>query len=318
MRLRISEIRLPLDHTQADLEALILKSLKIKKRDLTRYSVYKQSIDARKRGTVSFLYTVDAEVDGGEVILARQPSNAKVAAAPDQTYTPVRSALPDGAPWRPVIVGTGPCGLFAGLVLAQMGFRPILVEQGRGVEARIEDVNRFWRTGQLCPRSNVQFGEGGAGTFSDGKLYTQIKDRENRGRKVLEELVAAGAPDEILYSNRPHIGTDRLVKVVRNLRQAIIALGGEVRFETQVTDLAIHDQRIQGIVTASGERVKTDAVILAIGHSARDTFEMLSQRGVSLSAKPFSMGLRIEHPQRMIDLCQYGKAAGHPALGAAD
>lgn len=318
MSLRVLEVRLPLDHGPDRLEAKILKRLRIDRDALLGYRIHKRSVDARKRGEVTFLYTLDAEVKREKEILSRLPPSAKVQPAPEMRYRLPGHGAPDASISRPVVVGTGPCGLFAGLILAEAGLRPLLLDRGRAAEARLKDVDLFWQTGKLCPKSNVQFGEGGAGTFSDGKLYTQIKDRKNRCRKILVELVEAGAPEEILYSNKPHIGTDRLVSVVKRLREKIIELGGEVRFETRVTDLVIEERQIRGLVTDAGETMRTDAVILAIGHSARDTFEMLSSRGVAMTPKPFSVGLRIEHPQQMIDGCQYGEAAGHAALGAAD
>jgi uncharacterized protein len=318
MLLRITELRLPVDHDEEDLVEKVLKMLRAEKRDLRRLLIRRRSIDARKRENLLFLYTVDVDVLHGNRILARRSSSSRVMPAPDLTYSvgTIGKAAPEGV--RPVIVGTGPCGLFAGLLLAQAGLRPILLERGRAVEERVMDVKRFWRTGELLPRSNVQFGEGGAGTFSDGKLVTRIKDRHNRCRKVLDELVAAGAPEEILVDAKPHIGTDRLVRVVANLRRAIRNLGGEVRFDTQVTDLLIEGGRVRGVTVDGGETIDADVVVLAIGHSARDTLAMLDGRGVPLEAKPFSIGLRVEHPQNMIDLCRYGELAGHPDLGHAE
>ncbi len=216
------------------------------------------------------------------------------------------------------MIGTGPCGIFAGLVLAQMGFKPILLERGKKVRERTEDTFGFWRNGELNPESNVQFGEGGAGTFSDGKLHTQTKDKNNRGRKVLEEFVAAGAPEEILYLSKPHIGTLKLVKIVEKMRNTIIGLGGDVQFQSKVEDLIIKDGQIRGVIFSSGEKIMSSHVILAVGHSARDTFEMLLKRDIFIEAKSFSIGLRIEHPQGLIDTCQFGDNAGNPILGAAD
>jgi len=236
------------------------------------------------------------------------------------TYRPVAHAAP-GAP-RPVVVGMGPCGFFAALILAEMGFRPIVVERGKIVRERTKDTFRFWRKAELNPESNAQFGEGGAGTFSDGKLYSQIKDPRHLGRKVLTEFVAAGAPEEILYVAKPHIGTFRLVTMVENIRAKIEALGGEIRFETQVTDIVVEEargrRRVAGVVLSTGESLACEALVMALGHSARDTFEMLHARGVFFEAKPFSIGVRIEHPQSIIDRARFGASAGHPILGAAD
>ena len=216
------------------------------------------------------------------------------------------------------MVGFGPCGIFAGLLLAQMGFKPIILERGTEVRQRTKDTWGLWRKNVLNPESNVQFGEGGAGTFSDGKLYSQIKDPKHHGRKVLHEFVKAGAPDEILYVSKPHIGTFRLTGVVENMRQQIEALGGEVRFQQRVTDVLIDDGHLTGVVLADGEQLNSRHVIMALGHSARDTFRMLHERGVYMEAKPFSVGFRIEHPQSLIDSARLGKYAGHPKLGAAD
>lgn len=219
---------------------------------------------------------------------------------------------------RPIVVGFGPCGIFAGLLLAQMGFKPIILERGTEVRQRTKDTWGLWRKNVLNPESNVQFGEGGAGTFSDGKLYSQIKDPKHHGRKVLHEFVKAGAPDEILYVSKPHIGTFRLTGVVENMRQQIIALGGEVRFQQRVTDVLIDNAQLTGVILADGEQLNARHVIMALGHSARDTFRMLHDRGVYMEAKPFSVGFRIEHPQSLIDSARLGKYAGHPKLGAAD
>ncbi|MEX2334666.1 MAG: hypothetical protein WD600_10440, partial [Pseudohongiella sp.] len=237
--------------------------------------------------------------------------------APDTRYHPVAQA-PAGLTERPVIIGFGPCGLFAALILAQMGFRPIVLERGKDVRSRTQDTWALWRKNKLTPESNVQFGEGGAGLFSDGKLYSQIKDPKFYGRKVMHEFVRAGAPDEIMFVNKPHIGTFRLTGVVSAMREEIKALGGDIRFESKVTDVTIKDNRISGVTLASDEEILTRYVVLALGHSSRDTFRMLHHRGVFVEAKPFAIGFRIEHPQSLVDKARLGKYAGHPALGAAD
>ena len=237
--------------------------------------------------------------------------------APDETYRyPAQAPAEIKTP--PVIIGTGPCGLFAGLSLARMGFKPILLERGKIVRERTQDVWGFWRGRRLNPESNVQFGEGGAGTFSDGKLHTGIKDRAHHIRRILQDFVDCGAPEEIIYISKPHIGTLRLVKVVENLRAKILALGGEIRFDSRVTDIVVENGSVHGVQLSGGERIAADRVILAVGHSARDTFEMLHRRGVRVEPKPFSIGFRIEHPQHLIDACRLGPRAGNPALGAAD
>ncbi|MEK7795861.1 MAG: FAD-dependent oxidoreductase, partial [Pseudomonadota bacterium] len=259
----------------------------------------------------------DVEVRDEEALLAKLSGRPHIAQAPDETYRyPV--CAPAGLTKRPVVIGTGPCGIFAGLSLARMGFRPIILERGRIVRERTHDVWGFWRERRLNPESNVQFGEGGAGTFSDGKLHTGIKDRGYRIRQILKDFVDCGAPAEIIYISKPHIGTLRLVKVVENLRHKIEELGGEICFEAQVTDIAIENGAVRGVTLANGGHIETDRVVLAVGHSARDTFEMLHGRGVHIEAKPFSIGFRIEHPQDQINRCRLGPHAGNPELGAAD
>jgi uncharacterized FAD-dependent dehydrogenase len=315
--LHLNEIRLDIDHTEEDLKNAILQTLEIDVKDLCGYQIRKKSIDARKRHRVSYTYSIDVHVRDEAHLLQRHSQSGKVIEAPEISYRLVGRA-PDSLPFRPVVVGAGPCGIFSALMLARMKFRPILFERGRKVRERAYDVARFWNTGVLNPESNALFGEGGAGTFSDGKLTTQIKDHNNRCREVLEELVAAGASEEILYVNKPHIGTDRLIGVIRNLRDRILALGGDVRFERRVADILVEEGAIRGIVLESGEEILTDSIVFAIGHSARDTYEMLLRRGVALEPKSFSVGLRIEHPQKMIDRAQYGKSAGNPRLGSAD
>jgi uncharacterized FAD-dependent dehydrogenase len=315
--LRLTEIKLGLDHPESAIKTAILRTLQIPESELRAYRVRRRGYDARTSGVITFIYTLDVDVADEEGLLRRFKGSRHIALAPNEIYRfPVHAPSP--LPVRPVVVGTGPCGLFAGLALARMGFRPIILERGKIVRKRTKDVWAFWRKRAFNPASNVQFGEGGAGTFSDGKLHTGIKDRGHQGRYVLQELVAAGAPEEILYLSKPHIGTYKLVKVVENLRATILALGGEIRFEKQVIDIRIEDRAVRGVVFADGEEIATSDVVLAIGHSARDTFHMLYERGVYLEAKPFSIGFRIEHPQKMIDVCRFGSYAGHPQLGAAD
>ncbi|MBI3777644.1 MAG: NAD(P)/FAD-dependent oxidoreductase [Gammaproteobacteria bacterium] len=315
--LRLTEVRLGLDHREADLKAAILRALGIPEPELLGYHVRRRGYDARKSGEIVFVYTLDAEVRDEAALLARFGHSQHIRQAPDETYRyPVQA--PANLKTRPVVIGTGPCGLFAGLSLARMGFRPLILERGKIVRERTQDVWGFWRERHLNPESNVQFGEGGAGTFSDGKLHTGIKDRGHHIKKILEDFVDAGAPEEILYISKPHIGTLRLVKVVENLREKIIGLGGEIRFESHVTDIVIENGAVHGVALANGESIAADHVILALGHSARDTFEMLHRRGVHIEPKPFSIGFRIEHPQSLINRCRLGRHAENPVLGAAD
>ncbi len=315
--LRLTELRLPLNHTEEELRAAILKELGIEPRELVGYSIFRRSFDARKKGAIALIYHLDVETDREGEILRRRRGNPHVGPTPDTSYRFVAQAPPDLAV-RPVVIGMGPCGLFAGLLLAEMGFRPIILERGKQVRERTVDTFGLWRKGILNPESNVQFGEGGAGTFSDGKLYSQIKDPGHRGRKVLTEFVEAGAPAEILFVNKPHIGTFRLVKMVEAMRAKIESLGGEIRFGSRVEDLVVEQGKVRGLILADGRRLAADHVILAVGHSARDTFEMLLRRGVYIEPKPFSIGFRIEHPQTLVDRCRFGPQAGHPLLGAAD
>src|ERR1043166_3894391 len=320
--LRLTELKLPLDHAEGAVEASLLQRLGIAASELIGFSVFRRAVDARKKSAIALIYTLDVEVKNEAALLRRLKGDRNVSVAPDMDYRFVTRA-PSSSP-RPVVIGTGPCGLLAALVLAQMGFRPIILERGKVVRERTKDTWGLWRKSVLDPESNVQFGEGGAGTFSDGKLYSQIKDAQYRGRKVLTEFVKAGGPEEILYVAKPHIGTFRLVTIVESLREQIEALGGEYRFGCRVDDLDIEGangkRRIRGVVLADGTHVAADHVVLAVGHSARDTFEMLYARGVAIEAKPFSIGVRIEHPQSLIDRCRYGEGAGgaHPLLGAAD
>ena len=316
--IRITELSLPLDTDNPALRKAIVRRLKIDAADLLDFTVFKRSYDARKKSSaILFVYIIDLQARNEAAILARFASDPHVRAAPDTSYHPVGHA-PADMNERPVVVGFGPCGLFAALLLAQMGFRPIVLERGRNVRQRTADTWALWRKKTLTPESNVQFGEGGAGLFSDGKLYSQIKDPRFYGRKVMQEFVRAGAPEEILYVSKPHIGTFRLTGVVASMREEIISLGGEVRFESRLTDLLIEAGRVKGVVLASGATLLTRHVVLAPGHSSRDTFRMLHERGVFLEPKPFSLGFRIEHPQSMIDRARLGKYAGHPELGAAD
>ncbi|MFC5472827.1 NAD(P)/FAD-dependent oxidoreductase [Paraherbaspirillum soli] len=323
--LRLNEIQLPLDHPEDALHAAILARLGIAAEALLGYTIFRRSYDARKKSAVILTYTVDVEVNEEAALLKRLHGDRHLMPTPDTNYHFVAQA-PGQLKSRPVVIGTGPCGLFAGLILAQMGFNPIILERGKAVRERTKDTWGLWRKRELQPESNVQFGEGGAGTFSDGKLWTQIKDPKHYGRKVLTEFVKADAPEEIMYVSKPHIGTFRLVKMVEQMRASIEALGGEFRFQQKVEDLDIQWEQgpgqgrgqVRAVTLASGETIVTDHVVLAIGHSARDTFQMLYDRGVYIEAKPFSLGFRIEHPQSLIDRCRFGPSAGHPILGAAD
>lgn len=316
--LRITELTLPIEHPPEALAAAIQKRLRLPDGALLSFTIFKRSYDARKKyADLSFVYTVDCEVSNVAAVLDKFKDDRNVGPAPDISYHPV-AAAPSGFSNRPLVIGFGPCGIFAALVLAQMGFRPIVLERGKAVRLRTQDTWGLWRKHVLNPESNVQFGEGGAGLFSDGKLYSQVKDPKYHGRKVLQEFVKSGAPEEILYVNKPHIGTFRLTGVVTRMREEIEALGGEIRFEQKVTDVLIEDGRMRGVVLAGGETLQADHVILALGHSARDSFRMLHARGVHMDAKPFSIGFRIEHPQSLIDAARLGKFAGHPLLGAAD
>ncbi|OGS91030.1 MAG: hypothetical protein A2Z95_05155 [Gallionellales bacterium GWA2_60_18] len=315
--LRLTEIRLPLDHVEGEIKTAILKRLSIAEDELLRYEVFKRGVDARKKNAILFAYTLDVELRDEAAILQRFKNDPHVRVTPDTRYHFVAQA-PHDLSSRPVVIGMGPAGLFAGLILAQSGFRPIILERGKAVRERTKDTWGLWRQGVLDPESNVQFGEGGAGTFSDGKLYSQIKDPRHLGRKVLTEFVKAGAPEEIMYASHPHIGTFRLVGMVEKMREQIIALGGEIRFQSRADDIEIVDGQVRAVVLSNGERIATDHLVLALGHSARDTFEMLHRRGVYLEAKPFSVGFRIEHPQSVIDRARYGSNAGNPLLGAAD
>jgi uncharacterized protein len=348
--LRLTELRLPLDHAEDALRPAVLARLAITDLDLRSVQVARRGYDARRKSAIELVYTLDLELDpdrlGDTELLARHAGDHHLKPAPDTTYRPVAEVPTDfwpatGAasaapapPHRPVVVGFGPCGLFAALVLAQMGLRPIVIERGKAVRERTRDTWGLWRRSTLDPESNVQFGEGGAGTFSDGKLWSQISDPRHLTRKVLTEFVAAGAPEEILTVSKPHIGTFRLVSMIEKMRAQIVALGGEVRFEQRLVDLLLEPRpdksgstgrtlAVRGLRVATPEapqglELRTDHVVLALGHSARDTFGLLARRGVAMVAKPFSIGFRIEHPQGVIDRARFGPNAGHPILGAAD
>jgi uncharacterized FAD-dependent dehydrogenase len=320
--LRLTDLKLPLDHPAEALPAAACARLGIAPAALRQLTVFRRGYDARRRGAILLVYTLDLEVDDEAALLARFGDDRHVQPTPDTRYRFVARA-PAGLAHRPLVVGFGPCGIFAALVLAQMGFRPIVLERGKAVRERTKDTWDLWRKRNLHPESNVQFGEGGAGTFSDGKLYSQISDPHHYGRKVLTEFVAAGAPEEILYVSKPHIGTFRLVSMVENMRAGIESLGGEIRFSQRVEDLLVETdaagaRRVRGVRLAGGGELRSDHVVLALGHSARDTFAMLHARGVYLEPKPFSIGFRVEHPQSMIDRARFGPQAGHPLLGAAD
>ena len=315
--LRLTELSLPIEHPPEALAPAIQKRLRLPDGALLGFTVFKRSYDARKKSELNFVYTLDCELRDEASILAKFKGDRNVGLAPDTSYKPV-AAAPAGHANRPLVIGFGPCGIFAALALAQMGFRPIVLERGKAVRLRTQDTWGLWRGSVLDPTSNVQFGEGGAGLFSDGKLYSQVRDPKFHGRKVLQEFVKAGAPEEILYVSKPHIGTFRLTGVVTRMREEIESLGGEVRFQQQVTDLLVEDGQLRGVTLAGGETLRADHVVLALGHSARETFRMLEVRKVFMEAKPFSVGFRIEHPQSIIDRARLGRYAGHPLLGAAD
>jgi uncharacterized protein len=323
--IRITELRLPLHHAPEDLRAAVLQKLGVDDAQLLQIDVFRRGYDARRKSAIQFVYTLDCTLLNEAELLATHVGDQRIQARPDMTYrfmgqkpgelAHTASAAPTS---RPVVVGFGPCGLFAALVLAQMGLKPLVLERGPAVRQRTKDTWALWRRSVLTPESNVQFGEGGAGTFSDGKLWSQISDPRHLTRKVLTEFVTAGAPEEILWVSKPHIGTFRLVGVIEKMRATIEALGGEIRFNQRVSDVRIENQHLRGLVLASGEQISADHVIWALGHSARDTFAMLYERGVYMEAKPFSIGFRIEHPQGVIDRARFGTHAGDPLLGAAD
>ncbi|HBY40605.1 MAG TPA: hypothetical protein DEH24_14365 [Alteromonas sp.] len=319
--LRLTDIKLPLNHDEQALEKAVLATLGIDAEQLNTINVFKRGYDARNNKDIQLIYTLDVDVSNEGSLLEKFKKQTHVRPTPDMQYKFVATA-PENLTERPVVVGLGPCGLFAALILAQMGFKPIVLERGKAVRERTKDTFGFWRKQPLNPESNVQFGEGGAGTFSDGKLYSQVKDRKHYGRKVLHEFVAAGAPAEIEYVSKPHIGTFKLVNMVEKMRAQIIELGGEIRFSTKVEKLDLeatdNGNQIKGLHLSNGDYLASRFVVLAIGHSARDTFTALHEQGVYIEPKPFSIGFRIEHEQSMIDACRFGDNAGNPILGAAD
>jgi len=329
--LRITEIKLPVENAQSlthqadEIKAALLKRLEIPEGDLIHFDIFKRGVDARKSHAILYVYSLDVEVKNEAKILAKFRKDAHIKPAPDTEYKYVAQNTGSDKP-RPVVVGFGPAGIFSALILAQSGFKPIVLERGKAVRERTKDTWGLWRKNKLNPESNVQFGEGGAGTFSDGKLYSQIKDPKHYGRKVIQEFVKAGAPEEIMYVSHPHIGTFRLVGMVEEMRNTIIELGGEIRFESRVEDIELTkcddgQNQVQAVVLQTGERIATNHLILAVGHSARDTFEMIYKRGIYVEAKPFSIGFRIEHPQSLIDRARYGKSYSEDLLtklGAAD
>ncbi|WP_133104332.1 NAD(P)/FAD-dependent oxidoreductase [Psychrobacter sp. S4(2024)] len=318
--IRLTEIKLPLNHAPEDLTTAITTKLKISAEQMASFVMFKRGYDARNKRNIQLIYTLDITLTDSDLtndLLVQFESDNHVKSTPDTSYKYVGEA-PEDLTERPVVIGFGPCGLLAALTLAQMGFKPIIIERGNEVRQRTKDTFGFWRQRKLNTESNVQFGEGGAGTFSDGKLYSQVKDPNHYGRKVMTEFVKAGAPDEILFVSKPHIGTYKLVTMVEKMRAEIIELGGEVRFATRVDDLHITDSKVTGVTLNSGETLKTSHVILAVGHSARDTFQMIHDKGVYVEAKPFSIGFRIEHKQSTIDQARFGDNAGNEILGAAD
>ncbi|GAA6206564.1 NAD(P)/FAD-dependent oxidoreductase [Thalassotalea sp. SU-HH00458] len=322
--LRLTNIKLDLNHQPEQLQQAILDKLAIEKEQLVEFAVFKRGYDARQKSQIQLIYTLDVKTTLDDELLQTFENDTQVKLSPDTRYHFVGQA-PTTLSERPVVIGFGPCGLFVALILAQMGFKPIVLERGKEVRQRTKDTFGFWRKKILNTESNVQFGEGGAGTFSDGKLYSQVKDPKHYSRKVLHEFVDAGAPEEILYVSKPHIGTFKLVTMVEQMRAKIIELGGEIRFEQRVDTINMtpvngtsDKKQVTGVTLATGEVIHTKHLALAIGHSARDTFQMLVEQGVFVKAKPFSVGFRIEHEQSVIDEARFGKNAGHPILGAAD
>ena len=321
--IRLSNIKLPLDHNDQALEHAVLTTLEISSEQLIRFNMFRRGYDARKNSNIFLIYTLDVEVapELEAELLEKFADNQQIKQTPDLNYHFVAQA-PEDLNERPIIVGFGPCGLLAGLTLAQMGYKPIILDRGKEVRERTKDTFGFWRQKKLNTESNVQFGEGGAGTFSDGKLYSQVKDPKQYGRKVLKEFVESGAPAEIMYVSKPHIGTFKLVSMVEKMRAEIVRLGGEIRFSCRVDDIDLEKtedgNRITGLTLSTGEKLKSNHIAFAIGHSARDTFEMLYNKGIYIEAKPFSVGFRIEHEQSTIDAALFGPNAGNEILGAAD
>lgn len=318
--IRLTELRLPLDHSSDALREAIIARLNIESTALRDFTIARRGYDARKRGRIVLVYSVDCTIDDEAAILAAYDNTPSVMPTPDTSYVlPTVTLEGAGAP-RPVVIGAGPCGVMAALILAQAGLRPIVIERGKIVRERTVDTFALWRRSELTPESNVQFGEGGAGTFSDGKLYSGVSDPRHLGRKVMEEFVKAGAPEEILYVSKPHIGTFRLVSMVEHIRSEIERLGGSYRFGVRVDGLVTDGtpRRLKGLILSDGTTLETNHAILAVGHSARDTFEMLRYAEVPMVPKPFSIGVRIEHPQSLIDCARFGDQGGHPLLGAAD
>ena len=315
--IRLANIQLPLDHTEAELREQVLARLDITDAQLHDIRIFRRGYDARKKTDIYLVYTLDVSTSLDAELLVKFADAQLIKATPNMEYQFVAQA-PANLTERPIVIGFGPCGLLAALVLAQMGYKPIVLDRGKEVRERTKDTFGFWRKRELNTESNVQFGEGGAGTFSDGKLYTQIKDPQLHSRKVLSEFVASGAPEEIMYVSKPHIGTFKLVSMIEKMRAKITELGGEIRFNSRVDDLHITDGQLTGVTLSTGETLHSKHVALAIGHSARDTFEMLYHKGVYIEAKSFSVGFRIEHEQSLIDAARFGHNAGHPILGAAD
>ena len=312
--LRVQQLKLPVSHTREELEKKLRKTLKLSKEELLSWNIRRQSLDARKKPELFFVYTVDVSVKQEKQVMKRVHSK-NIMSTTEKKFSYLHMEQNLNAP-RPVIVGSGPAGLFCAYYLVKAGMKPLVLERGEDVDDRLKTVERFWSTGELNPESNVQFGEGGAGTFSDGKLNTLVKDPVGRNQEVLKIFVEAGAPEEILYQQKPHLGTDALIGLVKNIRRFIEEAGGEVRFSSKVTDLEIRDNALTAVIVNDSEKIETNTVVLAVGHSARDTFSMLKEKGLSMEAKSFAVGLRAEHPQTLINQYQYGQECRED-LGAA-